>query len=172
MTEERKLEARITFNGMTEEFTGDFDKVSRAIIQFLFEICPDLSLLSKIRFAVDEKKLVEEIADVIKFDEQGPLFLADVSDFSASDLIIMHLSVAHIGYRIGFLEIDRLTIDEICELTGVKKNVVIVRLSGLAKKKFVHIPETGKRGITSRGLAFFADYLLPRLKETTSTSVT
>lgn len=79
MTEEGKLEARITFNGMTEEFSGNFDEVSRAIMHFLFRICPNLSLLSKIRFGVDESRIVEEVTNVVKFDDVGTVIVADVS---------------------------------------------------------------------------------------------
>lgn len=152
---------------MTEEFSGNFDEVSRAIMHFLFRICPNLSLLSKIRFGVDESRIVEEVANVVKFDDVGTVIVADVSDSSDQDLIIIHLSAAYIGYRTGFLEIDRLTVEEMCELTGIKENALKIRLSRLAKKKLVDIPEMGTRKITSRGLAFFVDQILPRLRKKT-----
>lgn len=82
-------------------------------------------------------------------------------------MIIIHLSAAYIGYRTGFLEIDRLTVEEMCELTGIKENALKIRLSRLAKKKLVDIPEMGTRKITSRGLAFFVDQILPRLRKKT-----
>ena len=165
MTEKGQLEARITFNGVTQEFAGEFDEVSRAIMQFLFGICPNLSLLSKIQFRVDESRLVEDIVDVIKFDKEGAIAVADLTDSSDEDRILIHLSAVYIGHRIGFLETNSLTIDEMHELTGIKRNPLNIRLSRLAKKRLVEIPETGRRRITSQGLALFVNQILPQLKE-------
>ncbi len=160
----KELYARIEYGKLKAEFKGDFDSVSREIMKFLFEISPAISILSKIKLEVKLEQLVNELQGILKVSKEGILLLAPRERLSGPELICLYLVGAYVGYKLGVLEKDSMSVDELSQLTGIKKSVVSVRLSELKTSRIVALTDVGERKITPIGIEYFRNSVLPKLR--------
>jgi len=161
---EQKLLAKIEFGEHKAEFSGDFDTVTREIMKFLFNLSPALSTLSKIKLEVDFEQLVRDLHGIIKVAKEGVLLLTPKERLIGPDLICLYLIGAHVGYKLGIFEKDTMSLDELSQYTGIKKTVVSVRLAELARNRIIVPSDTGERKITSIGIEYFKNIILPKIQ--------
>jgi len=161
---EQKLLARIEFGEHKAEFSGDFDAVSREIMKFLFDMSPTLSTLSKIKLEVNFEQLVRSLQGIMKIAKEGVLLLVSRERLIGPELICLHLIGAYVGYKLGILEKETLSVDELSRLTGIRRAVVSVRLTELAHNRIVASTEPGERKITSIGIEYFRSTILPKIQ--------
>jgi len=160
---EQKLVVRIEYGKHKAEFSGDFDAVTRQVMNFLFTLSPRLSILSKIKLEVDFEQLIRDLHGVMKIAEEGILLLVPRERLTGPDLICLYLIGAYVGHKLGIFEKDSMTLDELSQYTGIKKSVVAVRLTELARNKIVSA-DTGERRITSIGVEYFRNNILPKIR--------
>lgn len=160
---EQKLIVKIEFGEHKAEFSGDFDTVTRQVMNFLFDLCPALSILSKIKLEVDFEQLINDLHGIIKIAKEGILLLAPKERLTGPDLICLYLVGTYVGHKLGIFEKDSMTVDELSQYTGIKKNVVSVRLTELARSRIVSA-DTGERRITSIGIEHFKSEILPKIR--------
>lgn len=161
---EQILSAKIEFGELKAEFEGDFETVSREIMKFLSEISPAFSTLSKIKLETDFEQLVKDLEDVLKVAKEGPLLLVPRGSLSGPEIICLYLVGAYVGYKLGIMEKDSMSVDELSQLTGIKKTVVRVRLSEMGRSRIVASANKGERRITGIGIEYFRSAILPKLK--------
>jgi hypothetical protein len=166
MSEEKKpeLHVTITFGDKRGDFSGDFDAVSRQVMAFLFEVCPALSLLRQIKLEVNLEELIKELQGILKIAKEGPYLLVPKDDFSASEVLGIYLIGAFIGYRLGILDKETYSPEELSSLSGIKIETVRVRLSEMAHERLVETTEASDRRITAIGIEHFRTNVLTKLK--------
>lgn len=160
---EQKFTVRIEYGEHKAEFSGDFDAVTRQVMNFLFNLSPALSILSKIKLEIDFEQLVRDLNGIMKIAKEGILLLIPKERLTGPDLICLYLIGAYVGHKLGIFERDSMTLDELSQYTGIKKNVVAVRLTELARNRIVS-SDTGERRITSIGIEYFRNNILPKLR--------
>jgi hypothetical protein len=165
VSEKNRLLVRIEYGGVTEEISGDFDMVTRQTMKFLYNIAPKLSLLDRIKLEIEDDKLIEEIGSIIKISSEGPVLLKEFKGLKTSDVIVTYLVGSYLGYKLGILSKDSLTVDQLSAYTIAGKDVVRARLSELGRSLMVEAGEVGERRITKTGLMNFEREILPRLIE-------
>ena len=165
MSGKNRLLVRIEYGGATEEISGDFDEVTRQTMKFLYNIAPKLSLLDRIKLEIEDDKLIEEIGSIIKISSEGPVLLKEFKGLKTSDAIVTYLVGSYLGYKLGILSEDSLTVDQLSAYTVAGKDVVRARLSELGRSLMVEAGQVGERRITKIGLMRFEKEILPRLIE-------
>jgi|YelNatPaOPRAMG01_1025707.scaffolds.fasta_scaffold268208_1 hypothetical protein len=160
---EQKLVVKIEYGEHKAEFSGDFDAVTRQVMNFLFNLSPALSILSKIKLEIDFKQLVSDLHGIMKIAKEGILLLVPKERLTGPDLICLYLIGAYVGHKLGIFEKDSMTVDEISQYTGIKKNVVAVRLTELARSRIVSA-DAGERRITSIGIEYLKSNILPKIR--------
>lgn len=161
---EQSLSAKIEFGELKAEFTGDFETVSREIMKFLFDISPSYSTLSKIKLETDFEQLTRDLQGVLKLAKEGVLLLVPREKLTGPELICLYLIGAYVGHNLGIIEKDSMSINELSQLTGIKKTVVRVRLNEMARSRLVSSTDTGERKITTIGIEYFRITTLPKLR--------
>lgn len=160
----QEVHAKIEIGEHKAEFSGDFDAVSREIMKFLFDLSPTLSTLSKIKLDVDFEQLVRSLEGILKIAKEGVLWLVPKERLIGPELICLYLIGAYVGYKLGILEKETMSVDELSQLTGIKKAVVGVRLAELARNRIVASADAGERKITSIGIEYFRNTILPKIQ--------
>lgn len=161
---EQILSAKIEFGELKAEFTGNFDTVSREVMKFLFEISPAFSTLYKIKLEIDFERLIDDLKDILKVGEDGILFLIPREKLTGPEIICLYLIGAYVGYKMGAMEKDSMSVKELSQLTGIKKKVVSARLSEMANSRIVSLTDKKERRITSIGIEYFRSAILPKIK--------
>jgi len=167
MSEEKKpeLHVTITFGDKHGDFSGDFDAVSRQVMAFLFEVCPALSLLGQIKLEVNLEELTKELQGILKIAKEGPYLLVPKDEFTAPETLGIYLIGAFIGYRLGILNKETYSLEELSSLSNIKVNIVRARLSEMARERWVETTETGERKITTIGIEHFRTKVLTKPKK-------
>jgi len=160
----QELHAKIEFGEHKAEFSGDFEIVAREIMKFLFDTSPTLSTLSKIKLDVDFEQLVKSLQGTLKIAKEGVLLLIPKERLIGPELICLYLGGTYVGYKLGILEKETMSVDELSQLTGIKKAVVAVRLAELARNRIVASTDSGERRITSIGIEYLRSTILPKIQ--------
>jgi hypothetical protein len=134
-------------------------------MKFLYDLAPKLSLLDKIKLEIAEDKLIEEVGPFLKITTEGPIFLKEFKGLKTSDVIIAYLTGSYLGFRLGILPKESLSVDQLSAYTGTRKEVVRARLSELSRALLVEAVDIGERKITKSGLLHFEKEVLPRFIE-------
>jgi hypothetical protein len=100
----------------------------------------------------------------MKIAKEGVLLLTPKERLTGPDLICLYLIGAYVGYKLGIFEKDSMTVDELSQYTGIKRNVVAVRLTELARSRIVESTDTGERRVTSIGIEHFKSNILPKIR--------
>lgn len=165
MSEKDKLLIRIEYKGVTEEISGNFDEVTRQTMKFLYNLAPKFSLLDKIKLEIEDDKLIEEIGPIMKITSDGLLFVKEPKGLKTSEIVIAYLVGAYLGYKLGILLKDSLTVGQLSTYTGSRKDNLMVMLSKMSKTLMIESGEVGERKITKNGLLRFKQDILPKLIE-------
>jgi len=91
-------------------------------------------------------------------------------ELSIRELILLHLVKAYVGFRLGRLERDSLSVDELLKATGGKVGAVAGRLSEMVSDDYIERLGRAEYRITTYGLKHFLEAVLPKVKSLTGGS--
>ena len=163
--EEANLELIVKYRDVEAKFTGKPDEVIRAFSKFICKALPTYDLASQLILTVDLEELIESVKGLIAFTPEGPVITVPRGKLGGDrNVIILNLVKAYIGYRTGRLDRDTLSTAEIMASTGSKSGTVAARLSELTNMGLVERVGRGEYKITTLGIKFFLNEILPRIK--------
>ena len=163
--EEANLELTVKYKDVETKFTGKPDEVIKAFSKFISEYLPTYDLASQLILTVNLEELIKSVKDLIAFTPEGPVVIVPRGKLGGDrNIIMLNLIKAYIGYKIGRLDRDSLSTAEIMTATGSKSGTVAARLSELTNMGLVKRVERGEYKITTLGIKFFLDEILPRIK--------
>lgn len=161
------LRASLEYGDRKGEFEGSFDEVWRSINRFLSEMRPSHveSALAKIVHREELDQLVDDLEGVLRIAKEGPYFTAPIDHLPNRDKLLLALLGLYVGYKLGFLDEESASIDELYAITRVKKNVTQVELSHLSGERLVEAIGTGRRKLTTIGVEYTRREVLPKVKK-------
>ncbi len=163
--EETNLELTVKYKDVEARFTGKPDEVIKAFSKFISEVLPAYDLASQLILTVDLEKLIRNVKGLIAFTPEGPVITAPRGKLGGDrNVIMLNLIKAYIGYRTGRLDRDTLSTAEIMASTGSKSGTVAARLSELTNMGLAERVGRGEYKITTLGIKFFLDEILPKIK--------
>jgi len=163
---ERELEVVVKINDLETKFHGSANEVISAFLKFMVEIYPNYKLISKLTLTVDFENLLKDLEKILLLTPEGLVVTVPKEQTGERENILLHLIKAKIGFRLGKLSKDALSIAEIITSTGGKPGSVAARLSELVDVGWVERVGRGEYKITTYGIASFQENDLPRIKKT------
>lgn len=160
------LRATLEYGDVKTQFEGNFDEVWRSVNRFLTDIRPSHieSALAKIVHRENLDQLVDDLQGILRIAKEGPYFIRSLDNLTNKDRILLVLLGAYVGYKLGILDDDSLTIGELSTISQVKKSVVNVQASYMIRDRLAEIVETGKRRLTTIGIDYTKREVLPKVK--------
>lgn len=160
------LRATLEYGDIKTQFEGNFDEVWRSVNRFLTDIRPSHveSALAKIVHMENLDKLVEDLQGILRIAEEGPYFISPLKNMTNKDKLLLALLGAYVGHKLGILDEDSLSIDELSAITEVKKKVSYVEASYMIRDRLVKLVEKGKRRLTTIGIDYTKRKVLPKIK--------
>jgi len=161
------LRASLEYGNIKTQFEGSFDEVWRSINRLLSEIRPSHveSALARIVHREELDRLVDDLEGVLRIAKEGPYFVVPVEHLPNRDKLLLALLGVYVGYKLGILDENSLSIDELCAMTRVRRNVAQVELSYLSRDRLVEITDVGRRKLTTIGVEYIRNEVLPKVKE-------
>ncbi len=172
MSERVKIQAQVGEEKF--EFEGSVDDALRALLSFLQKVYPALEVARKLTLTIDLEELLRSLEGILAFTPEGPVILTSKDrlekELSIRELILLHLVKAYVGYRLGRLDRDSLSVDELLKATGGKVGAVAGRLSEMVSENFIERLGRAEYRVTTYGVKHFLETVLPKVKALTGES--
>jgi len=161
------LRVSLEYGDKKARFEGSFDDVWRSINRLLSEIRPSHveSALARIVHREELDQLVDALEGILRIAKEGPYFIAPIDYLPNRDKLLLALLGAYVGYKLGILDEDSLSIDELCSMTRVKRNVTQVELSHLSGERLIEAIDVGRRKLTTIGVEYIRREVLPKVRQ-------
>ena len=140
MTEEKpELSILVEHNGTRVEFKGRYLEVWSSLNRYLSQIFPALPAAQKLSGTLDIVELAESIAGRVQVTENQVLVLEKTD---AKTKILLALAGLYVGKKMGKVDDDTATPQQIAQSTGMIERVARARLSEMKKDGLVvRLPE-------------------------------
>ena len=163
MSEDSKVEVSIKYRDLEKTIKGDANEVIRELISFMSENLPKLEFVSELTLTIDEEKLLSSCSKVMKLTPEGVVVIVPTEHLTDRELILLQLARVHFGYITKNLNSDRALIGDLITHTKKTAGTVAGRISEMSAEGLVERVGKGEYRITTYGLNFFIQDLLPKL---------
>jgi hypothetical protein len=164
MSGEESVEVTVRYRGLEVKFAGNLNEVVRFFLDFLNRMLPNYDLVSSLTLSVDQEKLVKDVKGIIAIAPEGLIVTFPQELIGERETILLHLVKTYIGYQLGKLDQDFMSISDIITGTSGKPSSSAARLSELVQMDWVERVGRGEYRITTFGIKSFSDTVLPKIK--------
>jgi hypothetical protein len=165
--EEDEIKVQIRYKDVEEKFSGRVDDVWIAINRFFSEFIPAFKISQGLVLTVNLQKLIRDCENIIAFTQEGPHLLVSRDKLTDNETLALQLLAGHVGYKLGMLESDSISKEELQARLGKTAKITSTRLGELVKSEMVTKTSDGKYGITTFGIVQMQNDFLPRIKAKT-----
>jgi len=167
LTSEGKVTIQVRYRDVEKTFSGDVNDVWISINKFFSEFIPTFRISKKITLTVDLQDLIKACENIIAFAEEGPHLLVSRNRLTDNETLALQLLASYIGYKLGIMESDAVSKEELQAKLGKSSKIVSTRLGELVKREIAAKTNDGKYKISTFGVIQMQKDLLPRIKAKT-----
>jgi hypothetical protein len=159
-----KISVQIKYGGLEKVFSGSIEEVWICIHKFFSEFIPSFDLAKKLQLNIDLQKLVEECRGLIGFSREGPNLLVSRDKLTDNETLLLWLLAYHVGSKLGILEGDMVSKEELQAKLGKSGKITSTRLGELVKGGTAMKTANDKYRITTFGVAQMQKDIIPKIK--------
>jgi len=145
-------------------FSGSLEEVWTALNRFFAGHVPAFQIAKALTLNVDLQRLAEDCKELIGFADNAPHLLVPKEKLTDNETLALCLLAAHLGFRLGVLQTDVLTREELQTKLGKNPKITSTRLGELVKAEIAEKTSEGGYRITSFGVFQMQREWLPRIK--------
>ncbi|MCK4424191.1 hypothetical protein KAU93_00790 [Candidatus Bathyarchaeota archaeon] len=164
MTSEDNVTIQVRYRDLEKTFSGDINDVWISINKFFSEFIPTFRISKKITLTVDLQDLIKACENIIAFAEEGPHLLVSRNRLTDNETLALQLLASYIGYKLGIMESDAVSKEELQAKLGKSSKIVSTRLGELVKREIAAKTNNGKYKISTFGVIQMQKDFLPRIK--------
>lgn len=154
----------IKYKDVEQTFTGSVDDVWVSVNKFFSEMIPALEVARKVVLTVDFQSLIENCKDVIAVAPEGAALLVPKAKLTDSETLSLHLLATHIGYKLGLLDSEAVSKEELRVKLGKSGKIAGTRLGELLREGWVAKTGEDNYKITTIGIKSLQREVLPRIR--------
>jgi len=119
----------------------------------------------KVLLTVDLEKLVDDCRNVIAVAPEGPNLLVSKQKLTDNETLALNLLAAYVSNRLGLLNKDALSKEELQKKLGKSAKITSTRLGELSREELATKTEEGNYKITTIGIKRLQEEVLPKIRE-------
>ena len=150
--------------GVEQTFTGNVNDVWISVNRFFSKSIPCFNIANKIVLTLDLEKLIEDFKNIITITQEGPDLLVAKEKITDSEILSLYLLAAYLGHKLGYLNEDTVSREELQNKLGKNPKITSTRLSELCHNGSVTKIEDNKYRITTIGVKRLQDEMLPKIQ--------
>jgi DNA-directed RNA polymerase subunit H (RpoH/RPB5) len=163
-----KVAAQIKYKDVEETFSATLEEAWLLLNKFFNEFLPSFEIASKLWLSVDMQKLAKDCEGLIAFSSEGANLLVSKSRLTDNETLSLWLLANYLGHKLGILEKDVLSKEELQAKLGKSGKITSTRLGELVKNDVVVKTADEKFRITTFGVVQMQKEILPKIKAKTS----
>ena len=169
MTEKaEKVAVQIKYKDVEKTFSATIEETWLLLNKFFNEFLPSFEIANKLWLSVDLQKLAKDCESLIVFSREGASLLVPKSKLTDNETLALWLLASYVGHKLGLLESDALSKEELQAKLGKSGKITSTRLGELVKNDTVTKTADEKFRITTFGVAQMQKEILPKIKAKTS----
>ena len=170
MTEKKEIiSVQIRHKGVEENFSGTIEETWLLLSKFFNELLPSFEIATKLWLSVDMQELAKEIEGIIVFSKEGANLLVPKNKLTDNEALILWLLANHVGNKLGLLESDAMSKEELQAKLGKSGKITSTRLGELVKNDFAKKTDDDKFSLTTFGVIQTQKEILQKIKAKTGT---
>lgn len=164
MSEAERVAVHVKYGDVEQTFTGGVDDVWVSVNKFFGEFVPSFEVARKLVLSVDLQRLVEECEGLIAFSPEGVNLLVSRDRLTDNETLALQLLACYIGYKLGIVEGDAVSREELQAKLGKSSKIVSTRLGELVKREIATKTDDGTYKISTFGVVQMQRDFLSRIK--------
>ena len=170
MTEKQeKVAVQIKYKDVEKTFSGTMEEAWLLLNKFFNEFLPSFEVANKLWLSIDLQKLANDCEGLIAFSLEGSSLLVPKGKLTDNEALSLWLLASYLGHKLGKLEGDALSKEELQTKLGKSGKITSTRLGELVKNDTVIKTVDDKFRITTFGVVQLQKEILPRVKAKTNT---
>ncbi|UCE15549.1 MAG: hypothetical protein JSV12_06660 [Candidatus Bathyarchaeota archaeon] len=162
---EEKITVQVKYRDVEQTFVGNVDDVWVSVNRFFTQMIPSFHVARKVMLTVDLQKLIENVEGVIAIAPEGPEILISKQKLTDSETIQLYLLAAHIGHKLGHLNGNSFSKEELQTRLGKSSKITSTRLSELCREGMATKTDEGDYKITTIGIKRLQEGILLKIRE-------
>ena len=160
-----KIFVQVKYKALEQTFSADKPEDAWILLNIFFgEIIPSFEIASRLWLDVDLKQLASDLEGVVGFSPEGGSLLVPKSKLTDNETLLLWLVASHVGYRLGRLQSELLSKEELQAKLGKSGKITSTRLGELVKNEFALRTSDDKFKITTFGALQVQKDILPKIK--------
>jgi len=169
LTEKKeKVAVQIKYKDVEKTFSGTMEEAWLLLNKFFSEFLPSFEIANKLWLSVDLQKLANDSEGLIAFSLEGASLLVPKGKLTDNEALSLWLLASYLGYKLGKVESDALSKEELQAKLGKSGKITSTRLGELVKNDTVMKTTDDKFRITTFGVVQLQKEILPRVKAKTN----
>jgi len=160
-----KITVNIKYKDVEQTFSGNVNDVWIGVNKFLSEMIPALEVLRKVMLTANFQSVIEDCKDIVAVAPEGAALLVPKAKLTDSETLSLHLLATYIGYKLGLLDGDAVSKEELRVRLGKSGKITSTRLGELVREGWVTKTGDDNYKITTIGIKNLQREVLPRIRE-------
>ena len=134
------------YENLSYEIEGEPEYVMRNVLDWIYNILPEINLAKKLLFRVDYQKLADILSKYAFVSSEGEIIIKEDIDqkLSLSNKILIALGLANLLYHIGKCNVNGFLIQTLSKYLSSTNKTVSSRLSELYSSGYVDKEKTNE----------------------------
>jgi hypothetical protein len=163
-----KVAVQIRYKDVEKTFSATMEETWLLLNKFFNEFLPSFEIANKLWLSVDLQQLAKDLESLIAFSREGPNLLVPKNKLTDNETLLLWLLASYMGHKLGLLESDMLSKEELQAKLGKSGKITSTRLGELVKNDLATKTADEKFSITTFGVAQMQREILQKIKSKAS----
>jgi hypothetical protein len=161
---EDTIMVHIKYGKIEQTFTGNVNDIWITVNRFFSEMIPAFDIARKVILTVDLEKLVNDCKNIIAVTREGPRFIVSKQKLTDNETLSLHLLAAYLGHKLGLLDRDSLSKEELEAGLGKSAKITSTRIGELYREGLATKTEEEQYRITTIGVKRLQEEVVPKIR--------
>jgi hypothetical protein len=159
-----KATVHVKYCDIEETFSATMEETWLLLEKFFNEVIPSFEIANKLWLNVDLEKLAKDCEGLLAFSKEGASLLVPKNKLTDNEALSLWLLAGYMGHKLGMLENDELSKEELQVKLGKSGKITSTRLGELVKNDMVMKTDDEKFRLTTFGIVQIQKEILPKTK--------
>lgn len=160
-----KIQINIKYKQVEQQFSAEPQEAWLLLNQFFKDFIPSFEIAQKLWLNVDLQQLAQDLDGIVAFSGDGASLMVPKNKLTDNEALSVWLTAQFLGSKLGMLNSDALSKDELEPKLGKSGKIVSTRLGELAKNGWVAKTPDDKFKITTFGIVQTQKEVIPRIRQ-------
>jgi hypothetical protein len=159
-----KVEVHLKYKGLENNFSATPQEAWLLMEKFFADLVPSFEIAQKLSLNIDIKQLAKDLSGIAAFSMEGANLLVPKNKLTDNEALVIWLTAQYLGCKLGLVESDSFSKDELQIKLGKSGKIVSTRLGELVKNEIAAKLSDDRFRITTFGLVQAQKEIIPKVK--------